>query len=57
MKRNKMKNDKIIIIRIYAKDRLIVGRKTSGESPQRILIREDMRIPMFDTPNLDESQV
>ena len=42
---------------MYTKDTSKVGRKTSGERPQALLNRADARIPKFDAPNHEVSQV
>lgn len=41
----------------YTSDNLRVGRKTSGEPAERILIREHRRDPKFDAPNLEIAEV
>jgi aminoglycoside phosphotransferase (APT) family kinase protein len=41
----------------YTKETLAVARKMSGEHPQRTLVREDMRISIFDDANVKVSQV
>ena len=43
--------------RVYTSDNSRVGRKTSGEFAQRTVVREHKRIPKFDTPNLELSEV